>query len=239
MEENKKYQIIYADLPWLYSFSKSDSRKIENQYETMTLDDIKNIKIPAEDNSVLYLWVTVPKLLEGIEVMKAWGFTYKSSAVWDKESMGMGYWFRSQHELLLVGTKGKFSPPEPTKRVRSVFRFKRAEHSKKPDEIRQLIDDTFPNFTKLEMFARKKYSGWDSWGLEVDSDIELENNIVNLSNILDTEKPKLIFITKNESPIDENLLKDLGPYEIKDKESVIQSIEKESSEPDDDWFDKL
>jgi len=77
MEENKKYQIIYADPPWLYSFSKSDSRKIENQYETMTLDDIKNIKIPAEDNSVLYLWVTVPKLLEGIEVMKAWGFTYE------------------------------------------------------------------------------------------------------------------------------------------------------------------
>ena len=84
-------------LLWLYNFSKSDSRKIENQYETMTLDDIKNIKVPAEDNSVLYLWVTVPKLLEGIEVMKAWGFTYKSSAVWDKESMGMGYWFRSQH----------------------------------------------------------------------------------------------------------------------------------------------
>jgi len=173
----KKYEVIYADPPWRYSFSKSNSRKIENQYPTMTLKEICELDVPSADNSVLYLWTTAPKLLEGIQVMKSWGFTYKSQAVWDKEAMGMGYWFRGQHEILLVGTKGKFSPPPSDVRKSSVFRYKRTKHSKKPNEIRDFIDTWFPDKSKLEMFARISHDGWDSWGNEIENDLEINGKL--------------------------------------------------------------
>lgn len=160
------YDLIYADPPWRYSFSKSNSRKIENQYQTMSTEEICNMVVPSAPNSVLYLWTTSPKLLDGLRVLSAWGFTYKSQAVWDKETKGMGYWFRGQHEILLVGTKGKFSPPAPNLRVGSVFRYKRSNHSKKPDEIRKYLSFVHPDSLKLEMFARQTSIGWDTFGNE-------------------------------------------------------------------------
>jgi N6-adenosine-specific RNA methylase IME4 len=169
----KKYQIIYADPPWRYSFSKSNSRKIENQYPTMTQKELCALSVPADDNSALYLWTTAPKLLEGLEVMKAWGFTYKSQAVWDKKRIGMGYWFRGQHEILLVGTKGKFSPPEQKDRRSSVFEFTRGQHSKKPDEVRDLVKAWFPDANRVELFCRYPAEGWDVWGNEVECTAEL------------------------------------------------------------------
>lgn len=174
-KQSKKYNIIYADPPWRYSFSKSKSRKIENKYPTMELEDIKNLNIPSDDNSVLYLWATAPKLIEALSVMKSWGYTYKTQAIWDKEIIGMGYWFRGQHEILLVGVKGKFSPPQ--KRVSSIFKYKRTRHSKKPSQIKDYILFAFShqetNYNMLELFAREKTEGWDVWGNEVESDIEL------------------------------------------------------------------
>jgi len=178
----KKYQIIYADPPWRYDFSKDSADKIENHYQTMSLEEIKNLNVPSDDNSVLYLWATAPKLLEALEVMRAWGFKYKTQAVWDKAWIGMGYWFRGQHEILLVGTKGKFSPPTPKHRVSSVYKEQRTTHSKKPSFFRQMISAAFPEESKLEMFARKptgqlfedeSFKGWDVWGNEVESDIDL------------------------------------------------------------------
>lgn len=157
----KKYSIIYADPPWRYDFSKSDSRKIENQYPTMSVEEICSLDIPSEDNSVLYLWATSPKLLEALQVMKSWGFNYKSQAVWDKEIIGMGYWFRGQHEILLVGIKGKFSPPKL--KVSSVFRSRRNKHSKKPNIVRDYIYSAYPDESKIELFARNKTDGWDIW----------------------------------------------------------------------------
>ncbi|MGR3292531.1 MAG: MT-A70 family methyltransferase [Candidatus Scalindua sp.] len=178
----KKYQIIYADPPWEYNFAPTKSVAIETHYPTLTQDKIKNLQIPSADNSVLYLWATAPKLLEALEVMKAWGFTYKTQAIWDKGRTGMGYWFLGQHEILLVGTKGKFSPPEPALRKSSVIYEKRGTHSKKPTKIRELIHQWYPDKTKIELFARKPdllfdadgYDGWDVWGDEVDSDIDLK-----------------------------------------------------------------
>jgi N6-adenosine-specific RNA methylase IME4 len=167
-----KYDVIYADPPWRYSFSKSNSRKIENHYPTMTVSEICELEVPAKDNSVLYLWATAPKLLEGLKVMDYWGFTYKSQAVWNKKKQGMGYWFRGQHEILLVGTKGRFGPPDAGDRKPSVFEFTRGKHSKKPDEIRKLIKDWFPEAKRLEMFCRNPAEGWDIFGNEVDG-IEL------------------------------------------------------------------
>lgn len=138
---DKKYSIIYADPPWRYDFSKDNADKIENHYPTMTLNEIKRLPINliAEENSVLFLWATAPKLEQALEVMKAWGFTYKTNACWDKEWIGMGYWFRGQHELLLVGTKGKFSPPIPKERISSIHREKKTKHSKKPNFYRDYI----------------------------------------------------------------------------------------------------
>jgi len=164
---DKKYQVVYADPPWRYSFSKTNNRKIENQYSTMPLEEIKQLEIPADNNCVLYLWATAPKIIEALDTMKAWGFQYKTQMIWDKEIIGMGYWFRGQHEILLVGTKGKFSPPEQSKRVSSVFKERRTRHSKKPDKIRDLISEWFPNKSKIELFAREVVPGWDAWGNEV------------------------------------------------------------------------
>lgn len=167
------YQVIYADPPWKYDFSATDNRKIENHYPTMTVDEICNIRVPSAPNSVLYMWATAPKLLEGLKVLASWGFTYRTHMIWDKEIIGCGWWFRGQHELLLVGVKGKVSPPPHSVRISSMFRKRRTKHSKKPDEIRDLIVKWFPDFTKLEMFARVASEGWDIWGNELENSLEI------------------------------------------------------------------
>ncbi|HEC66858.1 MAG TPA: adenine methyltransferase [bacterium] len=175
----KKYQIIYADPPWRYEHPPmgATNRSIENQYPTMSLPEIKDLiyTLPMEfaENAVLFLWATAPKLAECLEVMKVWGFEYRTCLSWDKEIIGMGYWFRNQHELLLVGLRGKFSPPTPQNRFSSVWREKRTKHSKKPDGIRAWIQKCYPDIPKIELFARQKTEGWDVWGNEVKSDIEL------------------------------------------------------------------
>jgi N6-adenosine-specific RNA methylase IME4 len=158
------YQVIYADPPWRYDFSKSDSRQIENQYPTMELEDIKRLKFPTNENAVLFLWATSPKLIEALDVMKSWGFAYKTHLIWNKELIGMGYWCRGQHELLLIGVKGHFSPPKQEQRISSIFTQRRTNHSKKPDKIRELIAEWYPNEKKLELFARQIMEGWDVWG---------------------------------------------------------------------------
>lgn len=168
----RKYQVIYADPPWKYNFSKDNADKIENHYQTMELEDIKKLTIHSDENCVLFLWATAPKLKEALEVMEAWGFTYKTNLVWDKQWIGMGYWFRGNHELLLVGTKGKFSPPPQKMLVDSVLRVKRREHSRKPDQIRTLINKWFPDLDKLELFARQRFEGWNYFGEEVPNEVQ-------------------------------------------------------------------
>ena len=163
-----KFDIIYADPPWRYNFSKTKNRNIENKYPTMKLQEIKDFNVPSADNSVLYLWATAPKLKESLAVMESWGFEYKTHGIWDKEIIGMGYWWRGQHELLLIGTKGKFSPPPENKRVSSIIKHRRGKHSKKPEEVYRLIERMFPNKTKIELFARNLRKGWISWGYDID-----------------------------------------------------------------------
>jgi len=161
------YNLIYADPPWKYNFSQTIERSIETNYNTMSLDQIKNMEIPTEQNAILLLWATAPKLKEAIEVMDFWGFEYKTCAVWDKEIIGMGYWFRGQHELLLVGTKGKVHPPKEKDRISSVLKYRRTKHSKKPEELYDLIENMYPDGKYLELFARNKRKNWTSWGNEV------------------------------------------------------------------------
>lgn len=163
----EKFNIIYADPPWRYNFSQTNERSVETHYSSMSLKQIKEMNIPTEANAVLLLWTTAPKLREAFEVIDAWGFEYKTCAVWDKEIIGMGYWFRGQHEILLLATKGKVKTPEPKNRFSSVIKSRRTNHSKKPEVVYKIIEKMFPHSKYLELFARNKRDKWVSWGDEL------------------------------------------------------------------------
>lgn len=163
------YSLIYADPPWRYEHSKTDNRKIENQYPTMSLDEIKNLPVSdiEADDCVLFLWATSPKLSEAMEVIEAWGFTYRTCAVWIKDKIGMGYYFRQQHELLLVAAKGTPGAPPESSRKSSVMSLPRGRHSSKPNEVREHIELMYPGAAKVELFCRDPRDGWSAWGNEV------------------------------------------------------------------------
>lgn len=172
--KNKKYQLIYADPPWSYQkwvWKEKSIKDLESIYPTMSLEQIKRLPVPAEEDCWLVLWTTVPKIIEGSEVLKAWGFDYRTSGIWDKGN-GLGFFFRIYHEILLIGKKG--NPTKPLRTFPSVFRESRRKHSQKPDCVRAWIEGVFPNLSRIELFAREKPSGWDVWGNEVESDIKLE-----------------------------------------------------------------
>lgn len=158
-----QYSLIYADPPWRYE-SSAGTRAIENHYPTMDLGDICALPVPAADDAVLLLWATNPLLREAFQVMEAWGFDYKTNACWVKDRVGLGHYFRSQHELLLIGTKGKMRPPEASTRRASVIEAKRRKHSQKPDAVYGIIEAMYPQTTKIELFARDARKGWDCWG---------------------------------------------------------------------------
>jgi N6-adenosine-specific RNA methylase IME4 len=164
-----EFALILADPPWRYEHVEAEGRAIENQYPTMSIEEICAMKVPAANDCVLFLWATSPKLLEGMAVLEAWGFTYKTCAIWDKEMIGMGYYFRQQHELLLVATKGTPPIPDPSDRLSSVIRAKRGKHSSKPDKAFIAIESMYPKLTeehKIELFQREPRSGWAGWGNE-------------------------------------------------------------------------
>jgi N6-adenosine-specific RNA methylase IME4 len=161
------YTLILADPPWQYDFAETDNRAIENQYVTEAVEGIIRLKPKTADDCILFMWASAPKLIEAMQVMAGWGFEYRTHAMWDKEKIGMGYWFRGQHELLMVGTKGSVHPPQEGDRVGSVFREPREGHSVKPECVYEWIERSFPGFVKLEMFARRERDGWALWGNEV------------------------------------------------------------------------
>lgn len=161
------YPIVYVDPPWRYEYSPTDNREIENHYPTMTLEEICLLPVAeiATPDSVLFLWTTSPKLAESMQVIEAWGYAYKTCMVWDKERMGMGYYARQQHELLLIATRGAVPVPEPANRPASVIRARRDnEHSAKPAEFYDVIERMYPDLPKIELFARGRRAGWAAWG---------------------------------------------------------------------------
>lgn len=168
------YDLILADPPWRYSFSRSASRRVENQYPTMGVDDICALCVPAADNCVLYLWATAPKMREAMRVVDAWGFDYRTHGVWTKRRLGMGYWFRNQHELLLVGVRGKVSPPAPPLRTSSLIEGVHSAHSKKPECVYEMLERQHPDKRKVELFARNTREGWAHWGNELPTRIVVE-----------------------------------------------------------------
>lgn len=171
---DRRFPILYVDPPWRYEGAESANRQIENQYGTMSLEAIKALDVPGADNAVLFFWVTSPKLAEGLEVLRAWNFDYRTSMVWVKDRIGMGYYARQQHELLLIAKRGKFPVPEPENRPSSVFHAKRGEHSAKPELVYELIESMYPEYMTgseeetcfCEMFQRSPRAGWYGWGLD-------------------------------------------------------------------------
>jgi N6-adenosine-specific RNA methylase IME4 len=146
-------------------------RAADNHYPTLSTEDISALGVAAmaADDSVLFLWATAPMFPDALVVMQAWGFRYRSQAVWDKGRVGTGYWFRNRHELLLVGVRGSVPAPAPGKQLESIIAAPAREHSVKPDCFLKLIDDYFPTLPKIELFARgSPRPGWDAWGNEVD-----------------------------------------------------------------------
>lgn len=161
------FDVLLADPPWQYDFAETASRQIENQYPTRDVEWIAALEPPSAPNAVLYLWATAPKLREALQVMEAWGFRYVTDLVWVKDKIGMGYWARGRHELLLVGTKGEPGAPEPADRPDSVIEAPRGKHSAKPAVVYELIETAMPDRAYLELFARTERDGWTSWGNEL------------------------------------------------------------------------
>ena len=164
-----KYNVIYADPPWKYDFGFDIYGAADRHYHTMSIEELCNLPIPelTEDNAVLFLWVTSPKLFDAQRIIKAWGFDYKTSFVWDKVKHVMGHYNSVRHEFLLVCVKGSF-PKQSNTLHDSVIEIERSdEHSEKPDYFRQLIEEMYPKSKKIELFARQIAEGWDAWGNEL------------------------------------------------------------------------
>ena len=160
-----KYGVILSDPAWKPDEGLLDpSRRIENQYPTMTLAELvawrPRVDALALDDCVLLMWTTTQKLADAIALVDAWGFAVKSGAVWIKDSIGMGYWFRGRHELVILATRGKPRTPLEADRPDSVITAPRRGHSEKPDELYTLIERMFPSVPKVEMFARATRPGW-------------------------------------------------------------------------------
>jgi len=166
-----KYRVIYADPPWKYHDRLAEDYGVaEFHYPTMTIEELCELPIKelAEENSVLFLWVTAPMLAECWTIIKAWGFEYKTHFVWDKIKHNWGHYNSVRHELLFICTRGSCLPdcPELFDSVQSIER--KGEHSEKPEEFRHIIDVLYTHGDRIELFARKKVDGWEYYSNECD-----------------------------------------------------------------------
>ena len=178
----KKYNIIYADPPWRYrSQHGANLRGPELHYPTMFTKDIAALPVKdlAAEDCILFMWAIFPKLSDALEVIKAWGFTYKTVGfVWVKQNKkahnlfwGMGMWTRSNAEICLIATKGK--PARIDCGVHQVIISPIEEHSKKPHETRTRILQLVGDLPRVELFARQSPQGWDVWGNQVECTVSL------------------------------------------------------------------
>ena len=181
----KKYQIIYADPPWAFdTYSKKGQCPATGKmpYATMGYQDIAELPVKdiADDECVLFLWVTYPTMHKAFKIIKDWGFIYKTVAfTWIKTNkdgtprLGLGFWTRSNAEICLLCTKKKF-PKRISCSVRQLIMSKQREHSRKPDEARDRIVELLGDLPRIELFARQRFEGWDAWGNEVPKEVQKE-----------------------------------------------------------------
>jgi N6-adenosine-specific RNA methylase IME4 len=160
------FAVVYADPPW-QSRSPSSDRAAENHYPTMAVEELKALPVPAADDAVCFLWAVNPLLPAALEVLAAWGFSYRSNLVWVKDKLGLGSYVRGQHELLLLGTRGEMPAPAEPDRPPSVIVADRQAHSVKPAAVPELIERMYPGLSRVELFAREEREGWVGWGNEL------------------------------------------------------------------------
>jgi N6-adenosine-specific RNA methylase IME4 len=192
-EAYQKYKVIYADPPWHYNDFRdcpSMGGGVEGHYNSMKTEDICNLPIKdlADENCLLFLWVTFPCLKDGFKVMESWGFKYSSIGFnWVKLNsdgtpfFGIGYYTKSNSELCLIGLKGKASELVVSDKVSSVILSKRREHSRKPDEARKRIIELCGDIPRIELFARERFEGWDVWGNEIPTSTQ---HILKINEVL-------------------------------------------------------
>lgn len=160
------YEVIVIDPPWAYEKRAEDeSHRGRCPYPTMTVEEIKSMKMPAADNCILWLWTTNAFMHDAFHVLEAWGFTPKTILTWVKDKIGLGDWLRGQTEHCILAVKGK--PIVTLTNQSTVIYGPLREHSRKPDEFYQLVESLCPG-RKLEMFARQKRDGWDVYGAETE-----------------------------------------------------------------------
>jgi N6-adenosine-specific RNA methylase IME4 len=166
-DDTRVFPVVYADPPWQYEHVESEARAINNQYPTLSLEEICALPVAQKStaDALLFLWATSPKLSEAMQVVTAWGFTYRTCMVWIKDQIGMGYYARQQHELLLIATRGTPPTPAPEDRPSSVIHAPRGlVHSQKPAAFAEAIERMYPKLPKLELFCRTPRPGWSVWG---------------------------------------------------------------------------
>lgn len=177
---NKKYKIILADPPWEYDDKAlAGNRGAGCKYDVMSDEDLKKLPVQniADDDCILFMWATFPKIQEALDLIKAWGFVYKTVAfVWYKKSgtgsqfIGLGGWTRSNVEIVFLATKG--NPKRINAGIRQVVESTPKEHSVKPNEVRSRILKLCGDLSRIELFSRTKVHGWDVFG----NDEKLQDN---------------------------------------------------------------
>ena len=191
---DKKYRIIYADPPWAYrSFEKMEMRGLaKNHYSTMSIEQIMDLPVCdiADNDCMLFLWATFPSIDMALKVIESWGFVYKTAGfVWiktDKNSQkpktGMGWYTKSNAEVVLIGRKGSFTKQHDN--VCQVIISTASDHSKKPDEVRKRIIKLCGDLPRIELFARTQIHGWDTWGNDTRlTELQPLENFTNEKNI--------------------------------------------------------
>lgn len=191
--KNKKYNIIYADPPWSYyndSNAKPDCTTVVGMrrppYPVMSSNNIMNLPVKniTADDCILFIWTTDYHLEKCLQTINLWGFNYKTFGfVWAKKTkkgkpvcFTGAYTMKSGCELCLLATKGNIHKLVKSHNIRALIEAQRRKHSKKPDETRERIVELMGDLPRIELFAREKIKGWDTWGNEVKNDIEILND---------------------------------------------------------------
>lgn len=166
-----RYPVLLADPPWRVG-NPWAAHGVENHYATMPLEDICALDVPAAEDAALFLWSIASMQRQAYEVIAAWGFEYRTQFVWLKPQIGMGSYVRTQHELLLIATRGRMPAPATGDRPPSVIEAPRRERSRKPDEAYERIEQMYPGAARLELFARHQRDGWDGWGDQMEAEAD-------------------------------------------------------------------
>lgn len=200
------YQTVLADPPWQFNNRTgkvAPEHKRLNRYDTLKLEEIKGLPVQdvSADTCHLYLWVPNALLTEGLAVMEAWGFTYKTNIIWHKirkdggpDGRGVGFYFRNTTEMILFGIRGRMRTLAPGRSQVNIIKSQKREHSRKPDELYDVIEACSPG-PYLELFARGTRSGWQQWGNEVEDYKPDWNTYANHSQVETTGKKQPIVQT--------------------------------------------